>query len=311
MTRREQRVHRAETSQENVLQDSVQRKLTEAQHLMELLSEEKARLEQRVAQLESCVPAEGRVHLQHIHHSDFLPRPPQADEEMYGSGPVGSAGLKTAPKRSGRPSVGRAQTELTYKTNDDPLNLMPRGTSQLPRTETYGRTLRSPQRRKSQVPMSRIRPELPREPLSDQTAGVQCLARALSKQDLGKITTGIENVRPSSATGCVDKNALMPPRTPTRELCSRTVNSPRRLAFPSPTRSTARTLFTDNATDLRRENQRPAPAPPMRANTLIEGMHKARFTRDSKQSTPIYNEDELPSPFIKKSYSLRPIDLGQ
>lgn len=316
LTKREHRLYRQETSQAHVLQDSVQRKLTEAQHSMELLAEEKSRLEQRLAQYEAqLLQADHRPQLQSVHHSDFLPRTHQFDSEMLGSnfGGTCDASLSLGQKKMSRPSIGRAQTELPFKSDSDPLHLLPRPSLGPSRpSSSSGRSLRSPQRRKSQIPMSRVRPELPpREPLSDHTVGVQGLTRALSKQDLSRITTGLENVRPNSATGFADKNALMAPRTPTRDLSSMATSSPRRMAWPSPTRATARTLFVDNVVaDLRRENQRPAPAAPLpRSGNMLEGLQKARLARDSRQLAAAWADDDLPSPY-KKHYetSSRPVD---
>lgn len=263
-------------------------------------------------QNQNDIAHESRPLLHHAHHSDFLSRPQTILDTDMAMDPF-SADATAVAKRSLRPAVGRAQTELTYKSNDDPLHLQPKATTSV-RPDSAGRSLRSPQRRKSQIPMSRIRPDNhAREPLSDQPAGMQGLTRALSKQDLSRVTTGVENIRPHSATGMIDKNALMAPRTPTRDLAMRTSNSPRRMAYASPTRATARTLFADSAVDLRRENQRPAPPiPSHRANTLLEGMQKAKLTRDSRHlATSFHDEDDLPSPYLKRAYNQKSASLNQ
>lgn len=305
IARREYRLQRLEESQESILQDSVQRKLAEAQRQLEYVSNEKVKLEERLAKLQAHAP-EARQHMYHA-HSDFLARP-QTTDPMMDSDPFDKISAQ-APPRGHRPSIGRAQTELGYRADEDPLHLMPRPTIPLPRAESYNRSLKSPQRRKSQIPMSRIRPDLNnREPLSDQTYGVQGLTRALSKQDICKLTSGIENVRPASAMGSTERTA---PRTPTRELSAKTLNSPRRMAYPSPTRATARTLFADDTAEISREHSRAAPpAPGSRANSMLEGLHKAKLQRDARSHGMAYDDDDIPSPFIKKSFHLKTINFN-
>lgn len=317
LVRREQRVHRVEGSQATVLQDSTQRKLVDAQRQFELMAEEKNRLEQTIVHLQTQVRELSSLGPQPLtRHSDFLHRPEIFDEPMSSDDPVSIPHVEYFPGVRGgnRPSLGRAQTELVYKTDDDPLNLMPKSNNPLPRSESHSRGLRSPQRRKSQVPMSRVRPDpSTREPLAEQAAGIQGLTRALSRQDLSRITTGSENVRPKSATGMVDKNSLSNPRTPTRDLLPKTISSPRRMAYPSPTRATARTLFTESANELKRDQHlRPAPLAPLRSNTMLEGLQRAKLTRDTRTghtapAQAAYTDDDIPSPYIKKAYVLRPI----
>ena len=200
LARREQRLLKLEAGQSSALQDSTQRRLLEAQRQMELMAEEKVRLEKAVLELQS------QLSERPTRHSDFLQRNEVSSDSQI-------------PTAKNRPSLGRAQSELTYMTNDDPLHLMPR--ANLPRTES-SRGLRSPQRRKSQVPMSRVRPPLTEQ---SQVPGIQSLTRALTKYDLA----GTENVRPLSSSD----------RTP--------IKTPRRIAYPSPTR---RTLFNNVVDDV-------------------------------------------------------------
>lgn len=311
LARREQRVHRLETQQDNILQDSAQRKLHEAQHVMEMMSEEKTRLEQQIAHLHAQLSSGARSSGAQAGPNDFLCRPTESEDAVMCS--ESSMPEAATARRPTRPLVGRAQTEMPIRSKlEDPLNLMPKPSMPPLRSDAHNRNLRSPQRRKSQIPMSRIRPEsASREPLSEQTATVQGIARALSRQDLCRVDAGVENVRPSSANGFVDKNALMAPRTPTRDLSTRILTTPRRMAYPSPSRATARTLFIDHTTDLKRENQRTAPAAPVsKTSNLFEEMQKAKLGRDARQlETPLYSEDDLPSPYIKKAYALNTIRM--
>lgn len=307
LAKREQRLHRLETHHDNVLQDSAQRKLLEAQHMMEIMAEEKSSLEHQIAQLRAQLGNGTQSHSREP-YPDLQQRSDAADDAMM---ILDSAyNEMVLPKRSARPIASRAHTEVSTKLHqDDPLNLMPKPSNTQTRSEATNRTVRSPQRRKSNIPMSRIRPDPPtREALSEQF-GVQGLARALSKQDLCRIPTGTENTRPTSANGFSDRNTLMRPRTPIKETSTRILSTPRRMAWPSPTRATVRTLFANEPIGLKRENQRPAPtAPSTKIGNLLEGMQKAKINREARQlDTPLYIEDDLPSPYIKKTYVSKPI----
>lgn len=297
IAKREQRLHRLETHHDNILQDSAQRKLHEAQYMIETMAVEKTRLEEQIRGLQSELGR--RIETPEMHSSTSARSSETEDATMVIDPVHTDMPMMTRPNR---PLINRAQSEMPQRTcHDDPLNLMPRPTKLQSRTEQLAR--RSPPRRKSQIPMSRIRPEMPsRETYSDTGHG---LTRAISKPDLSRLTVEPDFARPVSANGHYSKNPLSAPRTPQKDMSIKVDkhNSPRRIAYPSPSRST-RTLFAEDTSVLRKENQRPAPsAPTTKSGTLLGDMQKAKYNRDCM----FHDEDDLPSPFLKKKYPMRPI----
>lgn len=285
LTRREEQLRQAESNQVFSLQDSVQRRLLEAERNLQIMAGDKLRLEQQVADCQAQLINASRPQLHHVPHSDM---------GVGSHGGVLSEAMSylDGPARAARPNIGRAQSEMPYRPatdNDDPLHLKPLPSSPV-RPDSGHRKPRSPQRRKSQVPMSRIRPEATARPvLTDNPAAIQGLTRAMSKQDLRG--SGTENIRPSSAMEFEASSTLMGARTPTKKSTLGTPGSNSKPAWPTPTRGKARTLFAD-------EPHRKAPSAPYRADRLGV-LQKAGMTRKVRQCAAMYSQDDEPSPFKK------------
>ncbi len=292
LARREQKIHMFEqelSRNTNIMHDSAQRKLLDAQRTIDLMAAEKARLEEQLANLQTQISRSVSGG-----SDDSLERPVLALEERMD---LFSSGFKP----TSRPSLGRTQTEasMTRLEQPDSTNHISRREHTAP---VRSDRLRSPARRKSQIPMSRIRdlrPELIRPPLTENPAA------RLSGRLESVNAFGSENVHPNSAVGNEKAVKSVAPRTPTRDLSMRTLNlsSPHRPIYPSPSRSAARTLFA-NPSDpsLNQPHTRVAPLAPTRAASMLEGMQKARL---GALTCAAYDLDDLPSPFLKRSYTIR------
>ncbi|BFZ58571.1 Serine/threonine-protein kinase Nek2 [Savitreella phatthalungensis] len=272
--------------------------------------------------------------------------------------------ILAATSASNRPSLARAQTE-------DPLHLLPvpstfasaaTTTSSNDRPDSR-HSLRSPHRRKSQIPMSRVRPSVDNAANTCHNAGTGTgIGLGPPKMLFGGVgKEGLENVRPHSATGFVDRQpehgvgrlierrSSLPRASPVRDLSMKTLTlesgrqtledsplSPRKLAYPSPSRATARTLFgakrvappaplqasptqpafsRSNTLRLEREREstarqrrdvviqtQPVHQRLSRTNSAASHLHDTNDHHDNDNDN--HNDDDLPSPFIKRQYLL-------
>lgn len=238
LTRREQKLARNEAAAGGLaVQESLQRALAEANRQIEQLAHERHSLEGSVRSLQiqlsdSHSHSHARSPIETVEMTDA---PRRSDLELSSAVPAPRPHRVSMLGGPSRPSFGRAQTErpaTAMSVDDDPLHLqpLPRALASATNGAVNAHNLRSPQRRKSQIPMSRIRPdreavsappatttattqtqahvqaqaEPEREPLAsgsilNQPAGGLGMKRTSSKPDLHVLIPS----RPSSAAGHV------------------------------------------------------------------------------------------------------------